>query len=171
MSLRWPGPVEIRLRELWAAGKSGQQIADALLKEFKFKITRRGVTGKAHRLGLDRRSNPIKNPRRLPRKPSGVSVTKTTPDNAKPAREHPGPVALRPAKECRWTDSTKAPWIFCGEECQAGSSYCPEHHARVYAVGLAADRQLYQGAAHDGTISSGSRRWNVKRSELKWGVS
>lgn len=43
------------LTELWAEGLSARQIADRLPRE----ITRNGVIGKSHRLGLPKRPNPI----------------------------------------------------------------------------------------------------------------
>ena len=43
------------LKRLWAEGKSADTIARAIGN-----ISRNGVVGKAHRLGLERRSNPVR---------------------------------------------------------------------------------------------------------------
>jgi hypothetical protein len=34
--------------------------------------------------------------------------------------------------ECRWAEGDRAPFDFCAVPVKAGSSYCEEHHARVW---------------------------------------
>ncbi len=40
-----------------------------------------------------------------------------------------------PVRTCQWHGGRKGPdgWlVFCGKKVREGSSYCPEHHKRVY---------------------------------------
>lgn len=50
----WTEARDNMLRKLWNAGKTGKQIAILM------GLTRNAVIGRAHRLGLDKRANPIK---------------------------------------------------------------------------------------------------------------
>ena len=70
---------------------------------------------------------------------------------------------------CRWTDSNGAPWVFCDRPGRAGSSWCAEHHARVFQAGSAPSNP-------DGSrwyiMTTGTRpsqrRFN-KHTDAKWG--
>ena len=46
----------------------------------------------------------------------------------------PKPAAVQRAVNgdgCRWTDSSQAPWVWCGEPTNGGS-WCAAHHSRVF---------------------------------------
>lgn len=191
--IEWPSQAKARFEELWATDLSCKQIAAALSKEFGLDLTASSVTGQRNRLGLPTRPHPIRDrPKRLPRKSSGLSVSKskdqrrldTAPGAVRetdkraelPARPKPAsePV-LRPGSECQWTDSHGAPWVFCGATCQAGSSYCPEHHARVYMSATAnGEQRKYTNTQTTYDIGSTATRESRKRfnkaTDAKWGL-
>jgi GcrA cell cycle regulator len=50
---RWPKAADDMLRDLWARGDTGTEIADAM------GITKNSVVGRAHRLGLPARPSPV----------------------------------------------------------------------------------------------------------------
>lgn len=168
----WTPEMNAKLRKLWAEGKTCTQIAEIMGLP-----SRSAVSGRAHRMKLTRRANPAsvkaakvkhetrvslhsamarakqkaKDPRRLDIAPQAGRETDRRAEL--PARPDAAPVALRPGSECKWTDSAGAPWVFCGATCQAGSSYCPTHHARVwvnksvkYVVKTAKQRQAQEGS-------------------------
>ena len=75
---------------------------------------------------------------------------------------------------CRWTDSNGAPWTFCDRPCRAGSSWCAEHHARVFQAGTANGEfrrvpgQRGDFDLHTKLSSPKYRRFN-KHTDAKWG--
>lgn len=122
-----------RVRTLWAAGASQQEIADTL------GVTRNAIAGKISRLDLTRARKP-------------TAPRKARPPRATPERKaafRPGPVAPTPPVEtprggqgvrlfdltnttCRWPKGSvgDADFCFCGErgaDLIAGKPYCPPH--------------------------------------------
>lgn len=96
-SNRWPEPLETALTRLWNVEKlSASQCAERL------GVTRNAVIGKAHRLGLEARPDPIK--RAKPLDFRGLISS-----------EH----------KCQWPDG-------CGKDPVPGKPYCEEHLARAY---------------------------------------
>lgn len=162
----WNERVVAKLRALWAEGMPVRQIG------IELGCNASQVIGKAHRLDLPRRQNPVKRvyekaAPRLVRKPHGnqgysplavaknreryaAAKEKLSPyikakiarrleqaDLAQPSVQRadrlPVPVgALPPARTCQWTDSPRAPWVFCGCAAVPGFSWCAEHKARVF---------------------------------------
>lgn len=94
-----------KLRTLWLSGLTARQIADRLGD-----VTRNAVIGKAHRLGLSQRPQPVK--RKL----------------------EPAPMPSRSERSCQWpighpgSDGFK----FCGKTASAGRPYCDEHCQVAY---------------------------------------
>lgn len=91
------------LRQLWAEGKSAGKIAA------RFGTTKNAVIGKAHRLELPARANPIKRPPPPPR---------------------PKP----PRRACEWPfgDPGEPGFNFCGAPVFAHAPYCQEHLLRAH---------------------------------------
>lgn len=133
--MTWTTEREQRLAKLWAEGLSASQIATRLGG-----ITRNGVIGKVHRMGLPRRAptvNRTARPARL------QPVQKTPPTPAKPvrakrARLNAGERVAKPSLglsildvksgQCRYATHEEAgEYRFCGHETHASSSYCPAH--------------------------------------------
>ena len=190
----WPEAATALLRRLWITGASCKQIGEAVGKETGFWPTRNAVAGNASRLGLPGRASPIRRdkPARLPRKPSGISVTKLRDprrlDTAQqagretdrraelPARpEAASEPVLRPGSECQWLTGERPSWTKCGQPCEHGFDWCPEHRARVYSSGTGSTNgkgfrgtSISGGGAMDYKIRSTRRHFN-KRTDAKWG--
>lgn len=181
---RWPDAANDRLRQLWAEGLTGRRIAEIINAEFRLGVTRNSVIGRVHRLGLPSRQSPIKapppgwkkkDPRRLPRKPSGVSASKTAPAMPEKPAPAPAPKIDRSGRTCQWIEGEPRLRQFCGQPCQEGSSYCPGHHTRVYAVGLA--RQIHGNREITSRIDTNTRgnpdklkHSKFRRADAKWGL-
>lgn len=90
------------LRRMWEEGVPASEIGSAL------GTTKNAVIGKAHRLKLNQRENPI-------------------------ARKPPYVVELT-AHSCRWPEGHpgEAGFHFCGKPVMTGKPYCREHVARAY---------------------------------------
>ena len=146
--ITWNDEMDEALKAYAADGLSGTRIAEEITKQFqlKFEMSRNAVIGRAHRKGyaLATRSQKHK---------KIVGQRKTTQDNAAQNRTTVKPAVksivnifrsttpiegLRITdlglRDCRWTESEGHPadYIFCGKEKKPGSSYCAEHHRRVY---------------------------------------
>lgn len=161
-------PVQLAdLHRMWLAGATSSAIARHLGK------TASAVIGMARRQGLPGRPSPIirggPKPVRLPRKPSGVSRTKLSAVPPKP----PAPPITLPGTECRWTDSDRVPWVFCGKPCQEGFSWCPEHRARVYQAGTAVGGKRLHGAPGPDMTKGNPDKMKYthfnKHTDAKWG--
>ena len=129
MTDTWPpNDIELLTRR-WGEGMSATLIAEEL-NQRRHRVglySRNSVLGKAHRLGLDKRPSPIiKAGEKAPysKRHNHVRLTK--------AKALPKPVKLNPAHECRWITTSDRPWVFCGQPCVQGYSYCPEHKDRAY---------------------------------------
>lgn len=98
MTAEW-GDVAIgTLRRMWAAGATARGITDALNRQpdSGHAFTRNGVIGKAHRLLLDRRPNPIRSQVKNPNS-KRYNRARRLPDlfDTRPSRAHPAPNAQR----------------------------------------------------------------------------
>lgn len=78
---------------------------------------------------------------------------------------------------CRWTDSNGSPWTFCDRPCRPGSSWCAEHHARVFQAGTApgpkmatASGSFGRGILGERSLAAESRRRFNKHTDAKWGL-
>jgi GcrA cell cycle regulator len=145
MSDTWADDHTNLLKILWAQGLSASQIAQRLGTGF----TRNAVIGKAHRLGLQRRSAST------PRKPaSALALPKPQPKPRRvvvqlpprPARTAPPPPALKRDPEishgnvtlataapcsCKWPvgERTGADMLICGAPAEKDRPYCTNHRA------------------------------------------
>jgi hypothetical protein len=133
MSGEWT-PADIDgLRALWGQGLTAAAIAAKLGK------SRNAVLGKAHRLGLDARPNPIKQakrgpkPRPEPRDPV-VKVVRRAPLPKSQAPQCEGVTGVGGRHGvCQYVvgDAAGAATRYCGAEAQG--SYCVGHRPFVYA--------------------------------------
>lgn len=151
LNMAWTQEREDLLRKLWLQGLSASQIAYVMAG-----ITRNAVIGKAHRMGLPKRS-PATSHRPKPRvqrgKPSLALV------GARPApresimekqfqrglglaletgfqAEQGDRVTLMTltSRTCKWPigDPADADFHFCSHEAENGRSYCEFHHGLAY---------------------------------------
>jgi GcrA cell cycle regulator len=148
----WTVESETTLRQMWAAGASGNEIARAL------KISRSAVLGKRWRLNLPpvegkpnhsarsrAPSNGVRLPRRVARKRAPVSLPKQI--VAKP-KQNVGmrSLPLFELKEhyCRWPLGEQLPFMFCAADAENGCPYCSLHAAMAHLGGkkFARDRHI-----------------------------
>lgn len=116
--MQWTSERVDQLAQLWADGFSARQIADKLGSG----VTRNAVIGKAHRLNLQRGSEPVEyEPPPLP-----------------PPIQEP---VFRPIPEvkswmCRWQidDPGRFGLHICGKTVQPGRHYCAEHLTLAYVL-------------------------------------
>jgi GcrA cell cycle regulator len=120
------------------ASLSMAEIAEKLSSEFRFRITRNAVIGKARRLGLG--EHPEKKPPKKPKpepvvrrryvrpRPAAVRVLR-----AKITSDHPLTLLQLRNGDCTWPlggIEARTPYLFCGKPCDVDRSWCPEHWAR-----------------------------------------
>jgi GcrA cell cycle regulator len=133
--VRWTKERDAQLSKLREQGLSSEQIATKLGG-----VTRNAVIGRAARLGLvtqDKRPKSVRKPRLV----NHGCYFKTTSDTPPPVpaidQRSEAPVALLDLEphHCRWP-VRDAPYAFCGDTKQDGSSYCG-HHFGVSRRGVA----------------------------------
>ena len=115
--MQWTADRVEQLTRLWAEGFSARQIAEKLGG-----VTRNAVIGKAHRLNLQRGTEP-----------------------AEPVPEPPPPPVYEPILEpmpevkswmCRWPidEPGRFGLHICGKTAQPGRPYCAEHLTQAYLL-------------------------------------
>lgn len=149
----WNERVVANLRALWAEGMPVRQIGVEL------GCNASQVIGKAHRLDLPRRQNPVKRvyekgatrkaakapkpPKRMPQLVAAPLVKYLEMPDMTDAPVHwrarfgkderlPVPNSTSPHRTCQWPISGGRPWVFCGCAAVPGFSWCAEHKARVF---------------------------------------
>jgi len=125
-------------------------------------ITKNSVVGRSHRVGIKLQYRPggQPNPAPVEAKPKVEAKAKPKANTPTVKKEKKADRGEQPMKkvailqtmfdeplpyvgkritdlgmfDCRWTDSSGHPgsFVFCAKRKQSGSSYCAEHHARVY---------------------------------------
>jgi GcrA cell cycle regulator len=123
---RWFEDRVARLKQLWP-DHSASQIAKLFGN-----LTRNAIIGKANRLKLQRKKQPVRSGRPLGwRRPMPAQVIPPPPELPPPIikLEFLGLTIdeLREG-ECHYPEGEHPPYRFCGQFVQAGSSYCPYHH-------------------------------------------
>jgi len=122
-----------RLAELHADPRhyTCREIAGMLSREFKKRVTRCAVIGKAHRMALPFRALPIveKKPRKQKRKYSPRTRVVEAPPRP-PRIEHNGVLTIYQTGygDCRFPIG-EFPFVYCGKEQIEGRPYCAEHYA------------------------------------------
>ncbi len=107
MSFVWSDDTVTQLKTLWKKGASAREIA-----EHFGNISRNAVIGKAHRLGLSHRAQPMK-------------------------REYIPYSHLRHEKTCQWPEGDpmdSQSYHICGKQAKIGKAYCDSHYNRAYRV-------------------------------------
>ena len=132
-----------RLTHLWnVKGLSSVEIAREM------HLTKNQIIGKAHRLGLDQRSSPIKGVTgtgknytreklRRERKAARAKALQTTtaPKDRLSALGHIRalpPLSRNPGSQCQFIEGEARNREFCGARTVEGTSWCPDHHAIVF---------------------------------------
>ena len=149
----WTEDAVACLRRLWQAGRPTAEIGRRL------GISKNAVIGKARRLHLQGRPNPVGQPRssqRQDRRPAQRrEPARTHPADlnagaaiSAPARLGPAPIddlprrarAPGPAPACCWPigEPGRAGFRFCGEPASDHKPYCPTHAGLAYASPKAA---------------------------------
>lgn len=130
------------LTQMWNAGSTAAAIA------IKIGITRNAVIGKASRIGLAGRPNPIKwsdgTPRPTkPRKPknperqlAGLKGCMTIAATRAAPRVNRFAIPLGKVTACRWPegDPKQPDFHFCEARTEPGRPYCQAHCERAYVV-------------------------------------
>ena len=144
----WTDEIDAVLKDLAAQGYSSGKITDILNEKFTLSrpVTRNAVVGRCARKGYQLQSTKFKN-RVVQKKvatkstyvPNQPKVVKKIEVPKEPDYEIDRPytgirIADLESFHCRWTDGVGHPstFTFCGERKKTGSSYCTEHHNRVY---------------------------------------
>lgn len=140
----WTAAAVQTLIDAWAEGKTSVQIAELL------GCTKNQVIGKAHRLQLPARPNPVqrtydtgkpRRPANAIQKPQNKPIRETL--NAlgvaiyrprlPPSARLPVPVGLHPPhRRCQFAINDCRPWRFCDAPSVTGYSWCAEHKAIVF---------------------------------------
>jgi hypothetical protein len=149
---QWSDEEDEQLKKLTLEGMSASMIADRMPGN----RSRNSIIGRKHRLGMmGKQTQRKKSASPLPIKPSRVYDRHTQAATSAYVRAlrsmeakmryaetskviqdtsevEPLNVELLDLHEqsCRWPVTTELPHLFCGHTKQAGSSYCPHHHAR-----------------------------------------
>jgi GcrA cell cycle regulator len=129
----WNEHLESRLRVLWNEGLSTAEIGRRL------GLSKNAVVGKAHRIGLFRKSPIIrsaepKEPRPPRRKPEAQTLEALTSLTVL-AAEPPKPIERRrrSGMSCQFPLNDRRPWRFCEEPTEGPSPYCLRHHRICYS--------------------------------------
>ncbi len=136
----WPPEVIARLSGLWAEGLSTAEIGRRL------NISKNAVVGKAHRLNLPPRPNPIrprgdgqphnKPPPRVREGQSTLPPLRADAGAPTPKRTEmaPAPVYRLRAQPCCWPigHPRQAGFHFCNTTAIPGKPYCEDHTAMAY---------------------------------------
>lgn len=148
MPHQWPDADTATLRRLWADGMGTKEIGASI------GVGKNAVIGKARRLGLAPRPNPVgvhpghplpaprPRPVPLPRLDRPV-VRKLEPQQAcalgrrppappPPAPPQPAPAPHAGIEQCAYPTSDGRPWTFCGAPAVANRPYCAAHCAIAY---------------------------------------
>lgn len=154
-SIKWTTEMDAVVQQLANDGLSSSRIADAINERFcqEVHVTKNSVIGRANRIGFSlsgakrkkrRKIDPLRKDRKVavkterrpkdPSQPALIPLETYFPASA--INTVPPKLGLLDLKrlDCRWTDSVGHPsaYEFCGAPVKGGSSYCAEHHARVY---------------------------------------
>lgn len=154
MGAPWPEAAIDSLRRHWAAKQlSASQIAAELWREHRFSVSRNGVVGKVHRLGLEaRRAGVWPKAAKVERKGKPKRWLEVRPGRKSsrggevreieipfvdlPPDTSPDACTLLELREnsCRYPmgDVGTEAFRFCGTEQLNGHSYCPRHCRIVY---------------------------------------
>jgi GcrA cell cycle regulator len=123
--LSWTDALVATLRQLWAEGHPVAEIGRLM------GISKNAVVGKAHRLNLPSRPNPVK----ASATPRQVKAKRAPAATLAPIAAPVAVVAFRPrrASTCCWIDGDRPNWRHCDAPATAGS-YCATHASVAYVA-------------------------------------
>jgi hypothetical protein len=137
--VEWTPNVIDRLKELHAHGDSPSYrfIAERLTKEFGFKFTRSGVSGKIYRLKMPPRQVPTPSLVDIAIRPvlasppvrQGADTTRAMSAPRLPKKKgHEIDLLELRSGDCKWPSGTAVPYAFCGKpSIEDGAPYCMRH--------------------------------------------
>jgi GcrA cell cycle regulator len=134
MSYAWGDNLEVdlRLRELWIAGRSAGDIALELRRDFGVAVSRSAVIGRVHRIKLIKRKAII-----AKAKPRAAPVVRlvqhSKPTSSPPLPPSTGSVSFMDLNDavCRFPLNGD---FYCGDHTEPHSSYCQYHHYLTHRV-------------------------------------
>jgi len=152
--MSWTEPMAETLAKLWRDGVSATRCAAEINQLHKSEITRNGVIGKVHRLGLSHNADTPPKPRavrrlrQFPRARAPKRIKLRRPDEP-PTSPHPFPLIkeLPPdhsdcavtfadlgEQHCRWPigDPASVEFRFCGAQPLTERPYCARHCRMAY---------------------------------------
>lgn len=127
-NVKWSDEETQVLKDFWSAGKTASEIANALSTKFKRPFNRNGVIGKAHRIGLTKRPNPIK--RRKETSAAEIPVYLEQPITIIPDEKH-----------CHFVSGDDDKKIYCSKPA-THKAYCEEHYNKMHVPKDLAKRML-----------------------------
>lgn len=162
MSFIWSDERVEKLRNLWNGGLSASQIAARLGG-----VSRNGVIGKAHRIGLakhalaydhDQPRVPKERPERIIRPKTVKPAPPPKPVNVAPPAPQPVFSVPKPkafmktllqleCDECKWPMNDGGPFLFCGHPQHPGGPWCEYHYLVSVGPGTKSERMAVRIAA------------------------
>lgn len=132
----WTDELREEVRKLWEEGTSAQKIG------YKLNVSKNAIIGLVHRMGLAKRTNPVKpgvqpEPKYHSSRPVPTPTGPTLPpllSVAKPIEVYKPsqlPVRVRTTSECQWPEHANGQYTFCNQPAVRGP-YCGRHAARAY---------------------------------------
>ena len=137
MPFAWSAQITQTAIELWNAGKTGGEIAQVIHAPSRDSVTRK--ISRLRRQGVPVQSRPS------PIRPRPMAIGAEMPVPAGSSTRSAGPVSLIEVgfRQCRYPlwEGQSDPKLVCGKETlTANSSWCEEHHARIFKTGDTAER-------------------------------
>lgn len=128
----WQPRIIDRLTELYGRKLSYKYIGELMTKEFQQTFSRSCISGKIHRLMLEKRGpQPVVHKVRV-REHKQPPVM---PQDPEPLRHicHDKPTFLElEYGDCKWPSGTSIPYTFCGVPAAPGEPYCSQHKEIAY---------------------------------------
>jgi len=119
----WTPDMDVALLQGRKDGLTFTQIHRLLVEKFDLPFTRNGCIGRAHRLS----------PRKVIPMPSIAAIeAPIAPVEAAPPPSGGFTILQLREGDCRWPEGDRVPYVFCGQACEIGKSFCPEHYGIVY---------------------------------------
>jgi GcrA cell cycle regulator len=119
----WTPTTINRLRELWAEGHSTAQIGRMM------DLSKNMVIGKAHRLKLEKRPDPIVRKEKVVRIVGAVTIRH--PETQAP-NVTVSSIDIPRTRQCQWLEGERPDFVQCRQGAITGKSWCSAHYHRVF---------------------------------------